>query len=255
MKTLLTAFIMLLLVSFAHADTKGRIMTNGKVSMYKNGKVVNSFTKQGPIDENAIIACDGNCLVKIKGLSLIAKDKTKFAIKELPGSISLYVETGTLNFAASDTSKQFSFYTPDGLVQSQGFITPASTDKSVKGFVESNNKGSKIGMDKGSMMVLTANGTQTIGEGQTLLLAQVPSGKNDEGNSPSGAVIPGGSGGGGAGLGGTLGGGIGGGTIGFAGVVGLAGATAATQQASGEGGAGEGAGSTPNWPAGSASPN
>lgn len=175
MKTLLTAFLILLLVSLAHAATKGRIMTNGKVSLYKNGKVINSFTQQGPVDDNSLIACDGNCLVKIKGVSLIALDQTRFAIKEVENSVNLYIETGKINFAVSDVSKQFSFYTPDGyLVKTEGFITSASTDNSVKGFMQVTDKGTEIGMDTGTMILDTDEGTKTVGPGQAIILAQLP---------------------------------------------------------------------------------
>ena len=174
MKTVLSTILLILLVSSAQAATKGRIMTNGKVSMYKDGKVVNSFTEQGPIDENALIACDGTCLVKVKGLSVIAEDKTRFAIREVDNSINLYLEVGIINFAVSDVTKHFSFYTPEGLyVKSEGFITPASTDKSVKGFMRITDKGTELGMDKGSMVVNTKEGTQTIGSGKAIPLAEL----------------------------------------------------------------------------------
>lgn len=175
MKTLLTAFLILLLVSIAHAATKGRIMTNGTVSLYKNGKVINSFTEQGPLDDSSLIACDGNCLVKIKGVSLIALDQTRFAIKEVENSVNLYIETGKINFAVSDVSKQFSFYTPDGyLVKTEGFITSASTDNSVKGFMQVTDMGTEIGMETGTMILETDEGTKSVGPGQAIVLAQLP---------------------------------------------------------------------------------
>ena len=175
MRTFLSILLVLIFASFTHAATKGRIMSNGKVSMYENGKVINSFTGQGPINENALIACDGNCLVKIKSVSLIADDKTKFGIKEIGNAVKLYVETGKINFAVSDVSRQFSFYTPQGyFVTTEGFITPASTKNSVKGFMQVTDKGTEIGMDSGSMILQTDEGMKTIAPGQPIILAQLP---------------------------------------------------------------------------------
>ncbi|HER63514.1 MAG TPA: hypothetical protein ENO11_06020 [Desulfobacteraceae bacterium] len=172
MKALLTAFLVIFILSNAHASTKGRIMTDGKVSMYKNGKVVNSFTNQGPVDENSLISCDGSCLVKIKGISLIVTDQSRFAIKDFDNSTSLYVEEGKIHFAVSDVSKQFSFYTPDGyFVKTEGFITPASTDNSVKGFMQVTDTGTKIGMDQGTMIIRTDKGTESVEAGQAIVLA------------------------------------------------------------------------------------
>lgn len=166
---------LVLTATFSHAATKGRIMTDGKVSLYKNGKVVTSFTKEGPVDDSALIACEGKCLVKVKGLSLIADDQTRFAVKEIGNSVNLYVENGIVNFAVSDVSRQFAFFTPDGnYVQSEGFITPASTNKSTKGYMRTTDKGTEIGMTDGTMIVQSNKGTETIGPGKAILLALAP---------------------------------------------------------------------------------
>lgn len=199
MKTLLTALLMLLLAGNAYAATKGRILTNGKVSLYENGKIINSFTSQGPINENSLIACDGTCLVKIKGVSLVANDQTRFAIKESDNSVNLYIETGKVNFAVSDVSKQFSFYTPDGyLVKTEGFIAPVSTDGSVKGFMRITDGSTEIGMDSGTMVLQTNEGTKTVASGQVITLAQLPqepkthdtNNKNNEDDDKAAALVP-----------------------------------------------------------------
>ena len=150
-------------VAAACAATKGRILANGTVSIHKNGKVVRSFTEQGPIDENALIACEGTCMVKMKGLSLIAVDNTMFAVKELNQAINLYVLRGRINFAVSDVSKEFSFYTPGGyFVKTEGFLAPASSNSAVKGYIDVSEKIAEIGMDSGTMLVQTNSGSQTI---------------------------------------------------------------------------------------------
>ena len=189
---LLTGAIVMALTLVAGAATKGRILTNGKVTLHKNGQVVRSFTEQGPIDENALIACEGTCMVKMKGLSLIAAGKTMFAVKELKQEVNLYIVQGKINFAVSDIAKQFSFYTPDGyFVKTVGFLAPASSDSSVKGFINVTDKVTEIGMDSGTMLVQTKNGSQTINPGQSIQLAMVDvsEGEKKEGNDPGGGAI------------------------------------------------------------------
>ena len=171
----------------ANAATKGRIMTNGKVTMYKNGQAVTSYSKQGPIDENALMACDGTCMVKLKGVSLIGIDQTRFAVKESADTLDLFVDQGKINFAVSDISQQFAFYAPNGyFVKTEGFIAPASTEKSVKGFMQVNEKTTVIGMESGTMVVMTDKGSQTINPGQSIVLAMaaVPDQENSAGTDP-----------------------------------------------------------------------
>jgi hypothetical protein len=170
--------------SSGFAATKGRIIPDGSVSLQKNGTVA-KFSEQTVLDENALIACDGNCMVKLQGISLVALDQSKFAVKESSDLLNLYVEQGRVNFVVSDTNQTFAFYTPDHrFVKTEGFIAPASTDQSVKGYINTSDKAVEIGMERGSMIVQTDNGSQTINAGQSILLAQaeVPSNNPAPGN-------------------------------------------------------------------------
>ncbi|MDW7773068.1 MAG: hypothetical protein SCH71_09285 [Desulfobulbaceae bacterium] len=167
----------LIIASSAGAATKGHIIPEGSVSLQKNG-VVAKYNGQTVLDENALIACDGSCMVKMQGISLIAPGGTKFAVKESSGLINLYVGQGQVNFVIADPAQAFAFYTPDGrYVETEGFIVPASTDKSIKGFINVNETSMEIGMEKGSMIVRTDAGSRTVQPGQAIQLAQanVPS--------------------------------------------------------------------------------
>ena len=189
-KLLVAALAIMMMSCGANAATQGRIIPNGSVSLEKNGTVSN-YTEQTAVDEDALIACNGNCMVKLQGLSIVAADKTRFAVREINDSIHLYVETGHINFVVTDTSKPFSFYTPDGqYIKSEGYITPASTDKAVKGYFNISDKIHEIGMEQGSMIVLTENGHQTIkpGESMQLALANVPGGGTTASGSKKGAA-------------------------------------------------------------------
>lgn len=176
----IVATTLLLLCSSGFAGTKGRIIPDGTVSLQKNGTVA-TFNEQTALDENALIACDGNCMVKLQGVSLVALNQSKFAVKESSDLLNLYVEKGRVNFVVSDASQIFAFYTPDRrFVKTEGFIAPAATDNSVKGFINTTDKSVEIGMERGSMIVQTDEGSQTVNAGQSILLAQaeVPSNNN-----------------------------------------------------------------------------
>jgi len=222
-KLLLIAVVLMVTVSAAEADTKGRIIPDGRVSLLQDGRVVASFTEQAPIDDKTLISCDGACMVKMRGFSLIAADQSVFGVKEMNGPTALYVDKGMVHFIVADTTRQLAFFTPDGhFIKTEGFLVPASTESSVRGFVNMTDKGTEIGMENGSMIVQTANGLQTIKPGNTILLAGII---GDDAAAGGGALGLGGSSGGGALFGGaSLGQGALAGAIalgGAAGVVGL----------------------------------
>lgn len=175
--TLLIAAVMMAGVTTAGAATEGRIIPTGRVSLEKNGSVIANLTSQAPIDENALIICHGTCMVKLRGVSLVAKDKTEFAVKQIGDIMNIYVKQGKINFIITDTSRQFAFYVPDGrYIRTDGFVVPASTDNAVKGYIDVTGKATSIGMDKGGMVVQTTNGRQMISQGHAiqLAMAEVP---------------------------------------------------------------------------------
>lgn len=184
-----TALILLLSWgTTAQAVTKGRIMTNGKVTLYKNGQGVTTYTDQGALDENALISCDGTCMVKMQGISLSAIDQTRFAIKESADALNLFVGSGKIYFIVTDLTRQFVFYSPTGHhIKTEGFIASANTDSAIKGFVEVKNKATEIGMDTGSMVVQTAEGSQTVNPGQTIVLAMADVPDDQKGEEEKGA--------------------------------------------------------------------
>ncbi len=190
--TLLIAAAMMAGVSTAGAATEGRIIPTNRVSLEKNGSVIANLTSQAPVDENALIICHGTCMVKLRGVSLVAVDKTEFAVKQIGDFMNIYVKQGKINFIITDTSRQFAFYIPDGsYVKTEGFVVPASTDSAVKGYIDVTDKATSIGMERGGMVVQTINGRQMISQGHAiqLAMAEVPAAASTQGAAA--AALPG----------------------------------------------------------------
>jgi len=188
--TLLIAAAIMAGVSTAGAATEGRIIPTNRVSLEKNGSVIANLTSQAPVDENALIICHGTCMVKLRGISLVAVDKTEFAVKQIGSFMNIYVKQGKVNFIITDTSRQLAFYVPDGrYIKTEGFVVPASSDNAVKGYIDVTDKATSIGMDRGGMVVQTTNGRQMISQGHAiqLAMAEVPAPAPTGG----GAALPG----------------------------------------------------------------
>ena len=189
--TLLIAAAMMAGVSTAGAATEGRIIPTNRVSLEKNGSVIANLTSQAPVDENALIICHGTCMVKLRGVSLVAMDKTEFAVKQIGNFMNIYVKQGKVNFIITDTSRQFAFYVPDGrYIKTEGFVIPASTDNAVKGYIDVTGKATAIGMDRGGMVVQTMNGRQMISQGHAiqLAMAEVPAAAPTQGAAGAGST-------------------------------------------------------------------
>lgn len=161
-------FTMAVATTTAGAATKGRIIPTDTVTFHKDGQVIAKFTDQAPINDSALITCNKACSVRLDGMSLNVADETTFAVKQDGESMNLYVKEGLATFSVSNVTKQVSFYTPDGrYVKTEGFIAPASTESAVKGYMNVSSSQAQIGVNKGGMILATADGIQTIDPGYT----------------------------------------------------------------------------------------
>ena len=52
----------------------------GDFSVVKGSQLVDKFSGQNPIADESMLVCDGKCMIKSKGISLVAADEAKFAI-------------------------------------------------------------------------------------------------------------------------------------------------------------------------------
>ena len=69
---LATAFGLMLSVStMATLATAGSV-GHGDFGVYKGGQLADKLSGQNPIDEGALLVCDGKCMIKSEGVSLVA---------------------------------------------------------------------------------------------------------------------------------------------------------------------------------------
>ncbi len=166
MITATVAFSILAFVGVAGASTKGRIIPTNSVTFHKNDQIIAKFTEQAPINDSALITCEGACSVKLPTMSLNVTDGTTFALRDNNGVINFYIKKGLATFTINNITQQISFYTPDGrYVKSEGFIAPTSTENNVKGFMNVTANKAEIGVRQGGMILSTAEGIQTIDAG------------------------------------------------------------------------------------------
>ena len=68
----LTAALSLATMNMAFA---GGSIGHGNISVYKEDTLVSKLSGQNPIEDGALLVCDGKCMLKSEGISVIAEDK------------------------------------------------------------------------------------------------------------------------------------------------------------------------------------
>jgi len=183
-KQCLKAFIVIILISFSTSalasnfDT-GRIMPGGKVLIYRGEQQVGELTAEAPFPDGTLLACEGDCAVRMDGLLLVGADQSLFSVTTLANSRELLVRKGTVYFALSKMPRSLVFVTPKGVVTAQQLILNAAADQDLlKGSVTVTGESAEIGViEGGSMLVSTVSGETTIQSGKKIVLAQLDEGK------------------------------------------------------------------------------
>jgi hypothetical protein len=191
-KRCLKAFIIIVLVVFSTPALASnldfaRIMPGGKVLIYRGDQQVGELTAEAPFPDGALLACDGDCAVRMDGLLLVGADKSLFSVTTQANSRELQVRNGTVYFALSKMPHSLVFVTPGGVVTAQQLILNAAADGGLlKGYVDVTGDSAEIGVfEGGSVLVSTVSGETTIQSGKKIVLAQSDEGKTsvDEGST------------------------------------------------------------------------
>ena len=149
-------------------------MPTGKVAMFQGNTKVGEFSKEAPLPEDTLLACQGNCGVKMDALHLVALDGSLFSIADRTNGRQLNIEKGTIYFALSSLPKPILFKSPHGIFTTQKIILNVSADtRLVKGYIAVTKEETQIGViEGGSMLVTSAKGERLIKPGNMVRFVQ-----------------------------------------------------------------------------------
>jgi hypothetical protein len=162
-----------LIAATAQAYQVAQIMPQGKVNVYRDGKLVQVLTQNAPLPSGALLKNEGYCGVRLKNVQLVAEGGSQFGVNEDKSSVELAVVNGKVFFAVNQETGDVVFHTPDGIVSVQQFLIQAADDGIMKGFIDVSEGELTLGvLEGGSMLVSTARGDFRINSGEQLILSQ-----------------------------------------------------------------------------------
>jgi len=147
-------------------------IAHGNLDVYKSGQLADKLSGQNPVEEGSLMVCDGKCMIKSEGISLVAADQAKFAIQNEDSVFNLFVREGQINYVVSDNSRKIAFHTPSGTYSVAEVVFNAGSSPVVKGSVLVNDAGeTEISVTEGRMVFATADGMQTVDANHKIVLA------------------------------------------------------------------------------------
>jgi hypothetical protein len=172
--------VLMLAAQAAWGGFSGHVLPQGDVLIYEQGKPQARFHQEFPLPEGSLIACNGSCLVRINKISLLANDKSRFALSEGQEGWILLVEQGKVNFSLAPGSPVLIFHTPDHVLVARRGITPAATDSTVEGVIEVVEGKTTLTLSQGQLQVGINGEEQLLQAGNHIQLAQLPTGVPEE---------------------------------------------------------------------------
>ncbi|MBM9612678.1 hypothetical protein JWJ90_00090 [Desulfobulbus rhabdoformis] len=183
-KIIVTAALGLMLsLPLAAASFAGSV-GEGNFNVYKGGHLADKLAGQNPIEDGAFLVCDGKCMIKSEGISLVAADKAKLAVRNEAKCFNLFLREGRVNYTITSKARQIAFHTPQGTYTSAEVIFNAASNPVVKGYAKVNADGStEIGVEEGRLVFATAEGMKTVDANQKIVLAvsELPPGSEGSG--------------------------------------------------------------------------
>lgn len=149
-------------------------IAHGDISVYKGNQLADKLSGQNPVEDGALLVCDGKCMIKSKGISLVAADKAKLALMNEDANFNLFIREGHVNYVITDNSRTIAFHTPDNTYSVAEVIFNAGSASVVRGYVQVNENGqTEVGVTEGRMVFTTAEGKQTVDANNKIVLAMV----------------------------------------------------------------------------------
>ncbi len=174
-KTLVKAVAFLTIFAFSTANmafAAGSSVGIGNISVYKSGELITKLTGQSPIEDGSLLVCDGKCIIKSEGITLIGANKAAVAVANEEDTFRLFIKEGSVDFVINNNMRQIAFYTPGGTYTVADVIFNASSQSAVKGKVVVDNAGNtEISVSEGRMVFATDEGMKTVDANSKLVLA------------------------------------------------------------------------------------
>lgn len=169
--------------SFSSGSNSARIIPTEKVSVYRGNKLVGEFHAEAPFPEGALLACDGECAVKMEDLYLVGADKSLFSVQTKSDVREVQVKEGTLYFTISDLPRPMLFNTPNTVLTVEGLSLISSSGAAIlKGYVIVTPEATELGVIEGGfILVSTIEGQKRIYAGKMVKVAQVDLGAHAAG--------------------------------------------------------------------------
>jgi hypothetical protein len=154
----------------------GGSIGHGNFSVYNDaGKLSSRLSGHNPVEDGTLLVCDGKCLLKSQGISLIASNNSRIAVASETDTYKLYVKEGEVKFIINNNARKLAFYTPQGTYTIAEVVFNASTTPVVRGSIVVDGQGkTEISVFEGRMVFATADGLKTIDATQKIVLAMVP---------------------------------------------------------------------------------
>lgn len=153
----------------------------GDISVYKNETLAGKLSGQNPVEDGALLVCDGKCMLKSEGVSLVATDQSKMAVTNSADTFNLYVEEGSVDYVITSNARKIAFYTPQGTYTVAEVVFNANSTPVVKGTVAVGADGqTEISVTEGRMVFATADGMKTVDANNRIVLAVAPAEGGDD---------------------------------------------------------------------------
>lgn len=181
------------LVAVMHFSGVGNVLASGSVGqgnigVYKGGQLADKLSGQNPVEEGALLVCDGKCMIKSEGISLVAADQAKLAIKNEDKAFNLFLREGYVNYTITNNTRQIAFHTAQGTYTTAEVIFNAGSNPVVRGYVQVDKDGqTEIGVDEGRLVFATAEGAKIVDANHKIILA-VSDVTGATGATPAGAA-------------------------------------------------------------------
>ncbi len=166
----LVSFFLLTTLGTSFAAPGGAV-SEGNLSVFKNGKLSRNLSGINPVEEGSLLVCEGKCMIKSGGVSILAEDQAELAIANHDQTLNLFVRRGHVEFIISSSAKKIIFHTPEGAYSVADVIFNASSDPVVRGYMQVDDSGARVAVREGRMIFATADGAKSVKADEQIILA------------------------------------------------------------------------------------